>query len=86
MVAAIGVMSKEAIVPTALVALVAEVTSVTVPVPMYILAGVAAAKTAVPLKFELPKVNVLTSVLVPVFDKPVVDRVAPLKVRLAESA
>ena len=85
MVAAIGVMAKEAIAPVVLVALIAEVTSVTVPVPMYSLAGVAAANTAVPLKLELPKVKVLTKVLKPVFDRPVVDRVVPSKVRFAES-
>ena len=85
MVAAIGVMPIATIAPAVLVALAAEVTSVTVPVPKYILAGVAGANTAVPLKAESPKVNVLTSVLVPVFDKPVVDSVVPLKVRFAES-
>ena len=85
-VAAIGVMSKEAIAPTVLVALMAEVTSVTVPVPMYSLAGVAAANTAVPLNRASPKVNVLTNVLKPEFDNPVVVRVVPLKVRLALSA
>ena len=85
MVAAIGVMAKEAIAPVVLVALIAEVTSVTVPVPKYSLAGVAAANTAVPLKLESPKVRVLTKVLKPLFDRPVVVRVVPLKVRFAES-
>ena len=86
LVAAIGVMAKEAIAPVVLVALIAEVTSVTVPVPMYSLAGVAAANTAVPLKLVSPNVRVLTKVLKPLFDRPAVVSVVPLKVRLAESA
>ncbi len=86
MVAAIGVMSKEEIAPVVLVALIAEVTSVTVPVPMYSLAGVVGANTAVPLKLVSPSVRVLTKVLKPLFDRPAVVKVVPLKVRLAESA
>ena len=85
MVAAIGVMAKELTAAAVLVAPIAEVVSVTVPVPIYSLAGVAGAKTAVPLKPESPKVRVLTNVLKPVFDKPVVDRVVPLNVKFAES-
>ena len=86
LVAAIGVIAKEAIAPVVLVALTAEVTSVTVPVPMYSLAGVAAANTVVPLKLVLPTVNSLTMVEVPVLLNPVVVRVVPSKVRFAESA
>ena len=86
MVAAIGVMAKEAIAPIALVALIAEVTSVTVPVPMYSLAGVAAANTAEPLKLLLPTVTVFTKVLRPTVEKPPADKVVPSKVKSASSA
>ena len=86
MVAAIGVMAKELIAPVAFVALAAEVTSVTVPVPTYSLAGVAAANTAVPLKLLLPTVTVFTKVVKPVVEYPAADRVVPSKVRFAESA
>ena len=85
MVAAIGVMAKEATAPVALVAPIAEVVSVTVPVPMYSLAGVAGANTATPLKLLSPILTVLTKVLRPVVEKPPADKVVPLKVRLAES-
>ena len=85
LVAAIGVIAKEAIAPVVLVALTAEVTSVTVPVPMYSLAGVAAANTVVPLKLVLPTVNSLTMVEVPVLLNPVVVRVVPSKAKLADA-
>jgi hypothetical protein len=78
-------MAKELIAPVALVAPIAEVVSVTVPVPMYSLAGVVGAKTAAPLKLLLPIVTVWTKVLRPVVEKPVADKVVPLKVKFAES-
>jgi hypothetical protein len=78
-------MPKEAIAPVVLVALIAEVTSVTVPVPMYSLAGVAAANTATPLKLLSPILTVLTKVLKPTVEKPPDDKVVPSKVRSASS-
>ena len=68
LVAAIGVMARELTAPTAFVAPIAEVLSVTVPVPMYSLAGVAAANTATPLKLLSPILTVLTKVLRPVVE------------------
>jgi len=85
LVAAIGVIAKDATAPTALVAPIAEVVSVTVPVPMYSLAGVAAANTVVPLKLDPPTVTSLTKAEVPELLKPAVVRVVPSKVRFAES-
>ena len=85
MVAAIGVIAKEATAPVAFVAPIAEVVSVTVPVPMYSLAGVAGANTAVPLKLLLPTVTVWTKVVRPVVEYPPADKVVPLKVRFEES-
>ena len=86
LVAAIGVIAKDATAPTALVAPMAEVVSVTVPVPMYSLAGVAGANTVVPLKLVPPTVTSLTKAEVPELLKPVVVRVVPSKVRFAELA
>ena len=85
MVAAIGVMAKALTAPTAFVAPIAEVASVTVPVPMYSLAGVAGANMATPLKLLLPIVTVWTKVVRPVVEYPPADKVVPLKVRLEES-
>jgi hypothetical protein len=78
-------MAKELIAPVPFVAPMAEVVSVTVPVPMYSLAGVEGANTATPLKLLSPIVTVLTRVLRPVVEYPPADKVVPLKVRFEES-